>query len=118
MENCPFCQIIEHKTQAQFLYKDERVIAIPDLHPLSAIHILVIPKKHIASLNEFTPEQNAVLGDLLLAARKVAFEQGIGESGYRLVINTNRGGGQTIFHLHIHLLAGAPLGAGLMVRGL
>jgi len=118
MDNCLFCQMIDHKIPVQVLYEDDLVIAIPDLHPLAEKHILVIPKIHIANLNEFTPEQNAWLGDLLLSARKVAFQQGIGESGYRLVLNTNRGGGQSIFHLHIHLLAGGTLGPGLMVKGL
>jgi histidine triad (HIT) family protein len=118
MENCPFCQIIAHEKPATLLYEDEQVIAIPDLHPLAATHILVISKVHIASLNDFTPDQSSLLGELLLTARKIAFAQGIGESGYRIVINTNAGGGQTVFHLHIHLLAGAPFSAGLITRGL
>ena len=118
MENCPFCQIIAHGNPADFIYEDEQAIAIPDLHPLAATHILIIPKAHIASLNEFTAAQSTFLGELLLTVRKVAFAQGIGESGYRIVINTNAGGGQTVFHLHIHLLAGAPFSPGLITRGL
>lgn len=117
-ENCPFCLIANHKIPAKILYEDDLAVVIPDLHPLAPIHLLVLPKQHIASLNEFSETQKALLGDLLFIARKAAFEQGIGESGYRLVINTNAGGGQTIFHLHIHILAGAVLGAELMTRGL
>jgi histidine triad (HIT) family protein len=116
MENCPFCQIIAHSLSATILYEDEQAIAIQDAHPLTPVHILVIPKIHIASLNEITPEQSSLLGQLLLTARKIAFAQGIGESGYRLVINTGTGGGQSVFHLHIHLLAGAPVE--LLTRGL
>ena len=102
---------------ATLLYEDDTAIAIPDLHPLAAIHILIIPKTHIASMNEVTPEQGALLSQLLFTARKLAADQTIG-AGYRLVINTGQQGGQSIFHLHIHLLGGQALGAGLMTRGL
>jgi Diadenosine tetraphosphate (Ap4A) hydrolase and other HIT family hydrolases len=118
MENCPFCKIIAHELPATILYEDELAIAIQDLHPLTPVHVLVIPKQHIASLNEITPEQNALLGELLLTARKIAFAQGIGETGYRVVINTGAGGGQSVFHLHIHVLGGASMGADLLTRGL
>ena len=117
METCPFCQIISHSLPADIVYEDEQTIAIQDLHPISPVHILIIPKTHIASLNEMTELQDALLGQLLLTARKIAREQGIGE-GYRLVINTGLKGGQTVFHLHIHLIGGAPLGADLLTRGL
>ena len=118
MENCPFCLIAAHQLPANILYEDDQAIAIADLHPLAKVHILVIPKTHIASMNELLPEHSMLLSELLLTARKIAFEQGIGDDGYRLVINTNANGGQTIFHLHVHLLGGAPLGADLMTRGL
>lgn len=118
MNNCPFCQIVDRQLPANILYEDDQAIAIADLHPLAKVHILIIPKMHIASMNELLPEQSILLGQLLLTARKIAFEQGIGEDGYRLAINTNANGGQTIFHLHIHLLGGSPLGVDLLTRGL
>ncbi|MHC1739683.1 MAG: histidine triad nucleotide-binding protein [Anaerolineaceae bacterium] len=118
MENCPFCQIIAHKIPAVILYEDELAIVIQDLHPLTPVHILVIPKEHIASMNEVIPEQSDMLGQLLLLARKIAFEQSIGTEGYRIVINTGVKGGQTVFHLHIHVLGGAPIETNLLTRGL
>ncbi len=118
MENCPFCKIIAHELPAAILYEDEQAIAIQDARPLTPVHILVIPKVHIPSLNDITPEQSGLLGQLLLTARKIAFDQGIGENGYRLVINTGSGGGQTVPHLHVHLLGGAPVEANLLTRGL
>jgi histidine triad (HIT) family protein len=118
MENCPFCKIIAHELPADILYEDEQAIAIQDLHPLTPVHILVIPKVHIASLNAVTPEQSTLLGELLLTARQLAFAQGIGEAGYRIVINTGAGGGQSVFHLHIHVLGGAKIEADVLTRGL
>jgi histidine triad (HIT) family protein len=118
MENCPFCKIIAHELPADILYENEQAIAIQDLHPLTPVHILIIPKTHIASLNDITPEQSKLLGDLLLTARKLAFAQGIGEAGYRVVINTGAGGGQSVLHLHIHVLGGAKIEAELLTRGL
>jgi histidine triad (HIT) family protein len=118
MENCPFCQIVERKLPASFLYEDEDAIAIQDIHPLAPIHILILPKKHIDSMNTVDEADTALIGRLLLVARKIAFTQQIGEPGYRIVINTNRGGGQTVFHLHIHLLGGAPIPPELLVKGL
>lgn len=118
MENCPFCQIIERKLPATILYEDEDALAIQDIRPLAPVHLLIIPKKHIDSLNTVAAEDTALIGRLLLIARKLAFEQHIGEPGYRIVINTNRGGGQTVFHLHVHLLGGAPIAPELLVKGL
>jgi histidine triad (HIT) family protein len=118
MKNCIFCQIIHHQVPAVILYEDEHMVVIQDAHPLAPVHILVIPHKHIASLNEVKPEDEALLASLFVKAREMAFEQGIGESGYRVAINTGRGGGQTVFHLHVHLLGGASTDASLLTRGL
>lgn len=118
MENCVFCQIAAHLTPANILYEDDLLVVIEDLHPLAPLHLLVIPKQHFDSINQLKVGQEELLGKLLFAARKIAFKKGIGESGYRLVINTGRQGGQTVSHLHIHLLGGSPLGVDLLTRGL
>lgn len=118
MENCVFCQIIEHKLPAVFLYEDERMIVIEDAFPSTEVHLLVLPRVHIASLNEITAAEESLLASLLLKARDMAFVKGVGNSGYRVAINTGAGGGQTVFHLHVHLLAGKPLKAHLLTQGL
>ena len=118
MENCIFCQIASHSAPCDLLYEDEKMIAIHDVHPLAPVHILIIPKEHIASLNEIQPDQEPLLASLLVKAREIAFQMGIGEGGYRIAINTGRQGGQTIFHLHVHLLGGEPLTPELLHRGL
>jgi len=118
MDNCIFCQIANHTLPAQILYEDEFVVVIHDIHPLAPHHLLVIPKEHFDSINQIPEDQEALLGKLLLIARKVAFSQNIGESGYRLVINTGREGGQTVMHLHIHILGGGQVGVNLMTKGL
>lgn len=118
MENCIFCQIIEHKLPAAILYEDERMIVIQDAHPLAQLHFLVIPRKHIDSMNQVSEADEELLSKLLVKAREFAFQQGIGESGYRLAINTGAGGGQTVFHLHVHLLGGKPVEPHLLTRGL
>jgi histidine triad (HIT) family protein len=118
MESCVFCQIIEHKIPAAILYEDEWMVAIEDAHPLATVHLLVIPRKHIPSMNEITVEDEGLLVKLLLKARELAFQKGIGEKGYRLAINTGAEGGQSVFHLHVHLLGGNRIEPGLMVRGL
>lgn len=118
MENCIFCQIVNHTLPANILYEDDLVVVIKDRTPLAPIHLLLISKQHYDSINQIQAGQEEMLGKLLIAARKIAFDQGIGESGYRLVINTGKQGGQTVFHLHIHILGGGPLGVDLITRGL
>lgn len=118
MENCIFCKIIEHQVPAEILYEDEKMIVLQDAHPLTPIHLLIIPRNHIASMNEITQADEALLSKLFLKGREMASTHGIGETGYRLVVNTGLGGGQTIFHLHVHLLGGAPVDNQLLTRGL
>jgi len=118
MENCIFCKIIERQIPTEFLYEDDQMVVIQDAHPLAPIHLLVIPRKHIASMNEITLEDELLLSKLFVKGREMAFTRGIGETGYRLVVNTGAGGGQTVFHLHIHLLGGAPVDNKLLTRGL
>lgn len=118
MDNCVFCQIIEKKLPAKFWYEDDDLFIITTNQPLAPVHLLVIPREHISSLNEASPEDASLLGRLLLGARKAAQLAGIAESGFRTVINTGAGGGQTVFHLHIHVLGGAHIDRSLLTKGL
>lgn len=118
MENCIFCSILKKESPAQILYEDEFAIGILDQHPLAAIHMLVIPRRHIKSLNELTTGDENLLAHLLLVGRELARQAGIAESGYRIVVNTGLQAGQSIFHLHVHVLGGEPLATSLLVKGI
>ncbi len=107
--DCVFCKIVRKDIPSDILYEDEDVIAFRDLNPEAPVHILVIPKKHIASLNEASEQDQALLGKLLLSAQKIAAAQKIAEDGYRVVINCGVQGGQTVPHLHLHLLGGRDM---------
>ena len=107
---CIFCDIINKKSPAKILYEDDEIIAFPDINPSAPVHILVIPKKHIKSVNELETKDRAIVGKMILVAKKLAKENKINQSGYRLVINTGKDGGQIIEHLHLHLLGGKKLG--------
>lgn len=109
-QECIFCAIVSGKVKSQIAYEDEDVVAFHDINPQAPVHILVIPRKHIASLNETSEDDLQLLGKLLLVARNIAKEKGISEDGYRIVLNTNRGAGQSVFHIHLHLLGGRPFG--------
>ncbi len=109
MKDCLFCKIINGDISAEILYKDDLVIAFTDTHPLAPVHILVIPKEHIASLNDVTDSQGDVMGALIVVAKKLAQEQDIAQSGYKLLIRTGDDGGQEVQHIHLHLIGGAPL---------
>lgn len=106
MSDCVFCKIASGEASTRILYRDESVTAFPDIHPLAPTHLLIIPNKHIASVNDLEPDDEYLMGHLILTARQLAREQGIDESGYRLITNTGVNGGQTVFHLHLHLLGG------------
>ena len=106
--DCLFCKIAAGTIPVTRLYEDEQVLAFPDINPQAPVHVLLIPKQHIASLAQTTKEDAALLGHLLAAAAEVAQQQGL-VNGYRLVINTGPDGGQTVDHLHVHLLGGRPM---------
>jgi histidine triad (HIT) family protein len=108
-QDCIFCKIVAGKLGGPPLYQDEHVTAFRDVNPQAPVHILIVPNKHIVSLNETTDEDQALLGQLVLTAAKLAKTEGVAEEGYRLVINTGAHGGQSVFHLHLHLLAGRRL---------
>jgi histidine triad (HIT) family protein len=110
MESCTFCRVAEGATPARVLFTDEDVVAFHDMAPRAPVHVLVIPRRHITSLASATQDDHKILGKLLLAAAEVARRTGIAETGYRAVTNTGSGAGQSVFHLHIHVLGGRPMG--------
>jgi histidine triad (HIT) family protein len=103
---CIFCRIISHTAPAAIVYADDRVTAFRDLHPIAATHILIIPNRHIESVNALTPEDEPLMGHLFTVARQLAAQEGIALSGYRLIVNTGLNGGQTVPHIHLHLIGG------------
>lgn len=107
--DCLFCKIIRKEIPASIIYEDDKVLAFDDLHPQAPIHKLIIPQKHIATLNDLEPEDVALSGHLLYVAQQIAKKNGIAESGYRVVMNCNAGAGQAVFHIHLHLLGGRPM---------
>jgi len=108
-QDCLFCRIIAGEITADVVYRDERSLAFRDINPQAPVHLLVIPHEHIESLDEATQKDEGMLGHLLRVAARVANEQGLSESGYRTVINTGAGAGQSVFHLHVHVLGGRAL---------
>ncbi len=107
-ENCLFCKIIAGEIPSAKVYEDETCVAFSDISPQAPTHILIIPREHIDSLDKAEKSNKETLGHLLLTAAEIAREKGFAEDGYRTVINTNSDGGQTVFHLHVHLLGGRP----------
>ena len=114
MDNCIFCKIIAGTSPAQRVYEDDSVTAFRDIHPSAPVHVLIVPNRHIASVNELDEVDEALMGRLFTVARKIAKQEGIDQTGYRLITNTGPHGGQVVFHLHMHLLGGQrmrhPLG--------
>ena len=110
MEDCIFCKIIKREIPASIVYEDEEIIAFKDIQPAAPIHILVIPKKHIASLAELNENDELLIGKIYTVINKVAEAQGVKEKGYRVIVNCGKDGGQEVGHLHFHLLAGKKLG--------
>ncbi len=107
-ENCLFCRILQGEIPARIVAETEHCVAFRDVNPQAPVHVLVIPREHVASLNE--ADDAALVGRLALLAAELARSEGIAESGYRTVINTNADAGQTVFHIHLHLLGGRKLG--------
>ena len=109
MSDCLFCNIAAGQIPGAVVYQDDQVVAFKDINPQAPLHLLIIPRRHISALNELTPEDDALVGAMLRHAAALAKEHGYGERGYRTVFNTNREAGQTVFHIHLHLLAGRAL---------
>jgi histidine triad (HIT) family protein len=106
MPHCTFCRIVEGRTDTEILYEDETLVVFRDIHPHAPVHLLLVPKKHVRSVNDLTAADGAIIARLVEVARQMAREQGIDRSGYKLLFNVESGGGQVIFHLHLHLLGG------------
>jgi histidine triad (HIT) family protein len=106
MEDCVFCQIINGEKPADFIYKDESIVVFKDIRPHARVHLLVVPRKHIRSVNDLAEDDGEVISKMILKAKEIAKEQSIANSGYKLVFNVERGGGQYVFHLHMHLVGG------------
>ena len=104
--DCIFCNIVNGKTETKFLFENETLVVFKDINPHAPVHLLVVPKKHIRSINDLTSADDAIVSALISAGKQMANEVGISVSGYKLVFNVERGGGQMIFHLHLHLLGG------------
>ena len=107
--NCLFCNISHGEIPATIIFEDEDILAFHDIRPQAPIHILVIPKKHIATINDLTIEEEQLIGKMVLTAKNLAHSEGISQTGYRLVFNVNSGGGQEVYHIHLHLLGGRQM---------
>jgi histidine triad (HIT) family protein len=107
--DCLFCKIIQREIPASIVYEDDRVLAFNDINPQASTHVLVVPKKHIGTLNDLQSGDDAIVGEVVRRAAAIAEERGIAAGGYRTVFNTNRDAGQTVFHIHLHLIGGRNL---------
>ncbi len=110
MEDCIFCKIIKGEIPSEKVYEDEEILAFKDIHPAAPIHILVIPKKHIATLMNVTPEDSNIMAKILESIQKIVKQLGIEENGFRLIANCGPDSGQEVMHIHFHLLAGRKMG--------
>jgi histidine triad (HIT) family protein len=106
MTECAFCKIVQGETPAEFVYRGETVVAFKDRNPKAPVHVLLVPTKHIRSVNDLTDADRPIIADLILRAQLLSQELGISTEGYKLYFNVERGGGQLVFHLHLHLLGG------------
>ncbi len=106
---CLFCKIINREIPASIVYEDDRVLAFNDINPQAPTHVLVVPKRHIPTLTDLQAEDDAIVGELVRRAAMIAGERGVAAGGFRTVFNTNRDAGQTVFHIHLHLLAGRSM---------
>ncbi|HSP00259.1 MAG TPA: histidine triad nucleotide-binding protein [Thioalkalivibrio sp.] len=109
MTTCIFCKIAAGDIPSEFVYEDDQVLAFRDLNPQAPLHVLVIPRKHIDTLNDLTPDVEQLVGRMYLAARQVARDAGLDERGYRTVMNCNSEGGQSVYHIHLHVLGGRAM---------
>ena len=109
MSDCIFCKIIAGEIPGTNVFKDEQVTAFRDINPAAPTHILIVPNRHIDSVNAMSADDKPLVGHMVFVARELAAQEGIAEGGYRLIMNTNADGGQTVFHMHLHLLGGAPM---------
>jgi histidine triad (HIT) family protein len=110
MADCLFCKIIARELPASIVYEDDRILAFNDINPQASTHVLVVPKRHIDTLNTLESGDDRLIGELVRRAAAIAKERGVSAGGYRTVFNTNRDAGQTVFHIHLHVIGGRALG--------
>jgi histidine triad (HIT) family protein len=104
--DCLFCQIVRKERLAEFAYEDDALVVFKDAYPHAPVHLLIVPRKHIRSVNDLADEDREIISEMIIRAREIAREVGIDTSGYKLLMNVERGAGQVIFHLHLHLIGG------------
>ncbi|HUF46554.1 MAG TPA: histidine triad nucleotide-binding protein [Vicinamibacterales bacterium] len=109
MSTCLFCRIVSGELPASTVFEDDRIVAFDDLHPQAPTHVLVVPKRHIATVTDLGPDDDGLVGALVRTAAAIAAERGIADAGFRTVFNCNAGAGQTVFHIHLHLLGGRTM---------
>ena len=105
-KDCLFCRISRGETSTAFLFENETLVVFKDINPAAPIHLLIVPKKHVRSINELTEADRPIVSQMIMSAKDMARQHGVAKSGYRLFFNVERGGGQVIFHLHLHLIGG------------
>ena len=110
MDNCLFCKILNKEISAEIVFENKNILAFHDINPQAPIHLLIIPKLHISTLNEMEETHKNLVGEMIFCATKIAKDKGIAEAGYRTGFNCNDNGGQTVFHIHLHLLGGRKFG--------
>ena len=108
--DCLFCKIVAGEIPADIVYESDTALAFRDINPQAPVHVLVIPRKHIATINDIAEDEQALVGSLYTAAREIAAAEGIADDGYRAVMNCNESAGQSVFHIHLHVLGGKPMG--------
>ena len=110
MADCLFCKMVSGEILPDIVFEDDDVLAFRDVNPQAPLHVLVIPKNHIPTVNDLTPEHAGLVGKMYLAARQIAADEGVAEPGYRMVMNCNPEAGQSVYHIHLHVLGGRPMG--------
>ena len=105
-DDCLFCKIVNREVPSPFLFEDDVCVVFRDIHPAAPVHLLIVPKRHIRSVNDLAPGDEADLSRLFMVAKDMARQEGVDQSGYKLLFNVEKGGGQVIFHLHLHLIGG------------
>ena len=109
-DDCLFCRILDGEIPAEIVHESDTTIAFRDINPQAPTHVLVIPRRHISTINDLDDKDTGLVGEMYLAAKAIAAEEGIADLGYRAVMNCNEGAGQSVFHIHLHVLGGRPLG--------
>jgi len=109
MADCLFCKMVAGEIKPDVVFEDDEVLAFRDVNPQAPLHVLVIPKIHISTVNDLTPEHASLVGRMYLAAQKIAADEGVAEPGYRMVMNCNAEAGQSVYHIHLHVLGGRPM---------